>query len=296
VTQVSSSMSPRDWVRHMPADPVASSEALGWRRVGAYRFNQPPGSELRLPPVDAHFVVAHLRNPALVNARLNGRWTRTRSNPGSIMIIPANHEVLWEWKGGLWELQLLLDAETLDHAAEEVSGRAVALADGIGIEDPELWDIARAAEREIAAPQPGTRLFADILSQRLALALLRRHSSAIRRPGDRPIRIARHKLQRALEFIEANLAEDVSLAAIAAAAGLSEAHFARGFKAATGRSPHRYLIERRLERARELLRGTSKRVAQIALECGFASHGHLTTVMRESCGITPRRYRVESDG
>jgi AraC family transcriptional regulator len=275
----------------MPGQPVSSSESLGWRCVSAYRFKHPSRCELALPPVNAHFIVAHLRNPARINARWNGRWTRTRSNPGSLMIVPAHHETLWDWEGDLWELQLLLDADTLDRAAEELSGRPATLIDGIGIENPELWDIARDAEREIAAPRIGTRLFADILSQRLALALLRGHSTAQQRFGGQPMGIAPVKLQRALDFIEAHLAEDISLASIAAAAGLSEWHFARGFKEATGRSPHRHLVERRLEHARQLLRATPKSLAQVALESGFASQSHLTTAMRESCGITPKRYR-----
>lgn len=286
------SMSPEAWIRRMPRSPVAGSDGLGWRSISAYRFQQPERCELGLPSVSAHFIVAHLRNPARINARWNGRWTRTRSAPGSIMIVPAHQETFWDWQGDLWELQLLLDADLLTRAASEFIGRPVELVDGIGVRDPEIWDIARAAEREISSPKVASRLFADILAQRLALALLRGHSNAGRPVAERPTRIARHRLRRAIEFIESELANDLPLSAIADAAGLSEGHFARGFKESTGLTPHRFLLERRLARAKELLRSTEMTVARIAAETGFSSQSHLATAMRECSGVTPTRYRA----
>jgi AraC family transcriptional regulator len=78
---------------------------------------------------------------------------------------------------------------------------------------------------------------------------------------------------------------------IARAAGLSEFHFARAFKAAVGSTPHRYLNERRLLRAQALLRTTDLKLSEVAMAAGFGSQSHLTTAMREFCGVTPKRYR-----
>lgn len=290
------SLQPADWVRRMPRPAVASSEGLGWESLSAYRFRNPKRFELSLPPVDAHFVVAHLRNPTQMNARWNGRWVRTRTVPGRIMIVPAHHETYWEWDGEIEELQIFLRPALLEQAACELNQRNVSLVSGIAIEDRQIWSIAMDLQCELDAAGVGTRLFADTSAQRLALALLRGHSTLS--PGTRTAStsIAPIRLKRALDFIEAGLCEDLPLGSIAAAAGVSEFHFARAFKRATGRTPHRYLTERRLVRAQHLLRTTDLRLADIAQASGFGSQSHFTCAFRAFTGTTPKRYRATAAG
>lgn len=293
---LSGSLKPGEWVRHMPRPPLASSEALPWQGIDVYRFKNPRRFELSMPAVGAHFVVAHLRNPAQMNARWNGRWSRARTIPGRIMIVPAHQDTLWDWEGEIDELQIFLQPDVLQRTAEELDHGPVTLVDGIAIEDPQIWQIAQDLRAELAAPGAGTRLFADTAAQRLALALLRGHSSLRGAAlGDaapeRATALAPYRLRRALEYIEASLEHDLSLADIARAAGLSEFHFARGFKAATGTTPHRYLNDRRLQRAQDLLRTTAMPIAQVAVAAGFGSQSRLTTALREARGMTPKRYR-----
>jgi len=107
-------------------------------------------------------------------------------------------------------------------------------------------------------------------------------------------RLGRRALGRAIEFIEANLSADFRLADLAAQVGLSSSHFARCFKEETGKSPHAYVLERRVERAKRLLRTTDTSIADIAAECGFSSQSHLTTIFRQIAEITPGRYRKRS--
>jgi AraC-like DNA-binding protein len=99
------------------------------------------------------------------------------------------------------------------------------------------------------------------------------------------------RLKRVLNFIEANLAEPLSLERLAACAGLSRMYFAAQFKAATGVRPHEYLIRRRVEFASELLRETTKPLVEIALDVGFQTQAHFTTVFRRLMGETPNRWR-----
>jgi len=106
-----------------------------------------------------------------------------------------------------------------------------------------------------------------------------------------PIGLTPAALKRATEYIEENLAEDLSLAAVAGAANLSPYHFARLFKASTGFSPHQYVIRRRVERARLLLATTDRPLAFIAQEVGFASGSHLARHFRRLLGVPPSDYR-----
>ncbi|WP_248798426.1 helix-turn-helix transcriptional regulator [Pseudomonas sp. MWU13-2105] len=93
------------------------------------------------------------------------------------------------------------------------------------------------------------------------------------------------------ELIDAGLDGPLSVQAMAQTLGLSEGYFMRAFKDATGKSPHSYLIDRRLARARGLLLGSAQRLADIALACGFASQAHMATAFRQRLGVSPRDMR-----
>lgn len=102
---------------------------------------------------------------------------------------------------------------------------------------------------------------------------------------------ARHLL-RARDFADARYAEPIGTTDMAAAAGLSRAHFSREFKRAFGESPYGYLLTRRLERATALLRNTDHSVAEICLEVGLTSVGSFTTSFKRTYGQTPTEYRA----
>jgi len=102
---------------------------------------------------------------------------------------------------------------------------------------------------------------------------------------------ARHLL-RARDLADGRYAEPLSVNDMAAAAGLSRAHFSREFRRAFGISPHAYLLTRRLERAAALLRTTDNSVAEICLAVGLTSVGSFTTSFRRAFGRTPTAYRA----
>jgi AraC family transcriptional regulator len=93
------------------------------------------------------------------------------------------------------------------------------------------------------------------------------------------------------EVIESCIDEVITIKKLADAVGLSEAFFIRAFKAATGKSPHSYLIDRRLAKARILLNASSFDLREIALAVGFSSHAHMTAAFRSRYGVTPSRLR-----
>jgi len=98
-------------------------------------------------------------------------------------------------------------------------------------------------------------------------------------------------LQRVRDYMEAHLAENIELQALADIAGLSRFHFARMFKQSVGTPPHYYLMQRRLERAQMLLAESNLSIAQIALESGFGEQSHFSRRFRLFFGITPRAFR-----
>jgi AraC-like DNA-binding protein len=103
---------------------------------------------------------------------------------------------------------------------------------------------------------------------------------------------ARHLL-RARDLADARYFEPLGVDDLAAAAGLSRAHFSREFRRAFGESPHAYLLTRRLERAAALLRATDRSVADICLSVGLRSIGSFTTSFSRTYGLSPTAYRAE---
>jgi AraC-like DNA-binding protein len=103
---------------------------------------------------------------------------------------------------------------------------------------------------------------------------------------------ARHLL-RAKDLADARYFERLDVGDLAAAAGLSRAHFSREFKSAFGESPHAYLLTRRLERAASLLRHTDRSVADICLSVGLQSVGSFTTSFARMFGVSPAAYRAQ---
>jgi transcriptional regulator GlxA family with amidase domain len=105
--------------------------------------------------------------------------------------------------------------------------------------------------------------------------------------------LARHLL-RARDLIDGRYAEPLDLGALADAAHVSPRHFSRSFRRTFGETPHQYLLTRRIERARHLLRTTDLQVVEVCLAVGFASVGSFTTTFRRHVGVSPTDYRSRS--
>lgn len=217
--------------------------------------------------------------------------------PGSIALTPPGAATDHMLEGPFELLVLAVPFDVLRSTLEEASG-------GLGIThfgrlhsnlfcDPyveallrRLWDSA--AEGETV----GT-LFADAAVQTLALALLQRSQRAPVKPELVRGGLAPFRLRRVLDCVEARLGEDLSMVDLAAAAELSPLYFARAFRQEAGVTPHRHLLERRVERAKHLQAATKLPIADIASACGFFDQSHLARWFKRQVLVTPAAYRSE---
>lgn len=150
-----------------------------------------------------------------------------------------------------------------------------------------------------AAEQGRDHNCAEVL--RLAIAIrfagLHSHVRCVARHGEleqkgRQVRaLQKWRLKRVIEYVDNHLAAKISLAGLAAVAGLSRMHFASQFRAATGLRPHEYILRRRIRRAEELLRNSTMAIVEVALTVGFQTQAHFTTVFKRFVGCTPRHWR-----
>ena len=117
------------------------------------------------------------------------------------------------------------------------------------------------------------------------------HGDLVAPPHRRRGPLLKWRLKRVVEYVDAHLGGRITLASMAAAAGLTPMHFAAQFRSATGLRPHDYVLQRRIERARELLRDPRRALLDVALSVGFQTQAHFTTVFKRFVGAPPHRWR-----
>lgn len=158
------------------------------------------------------------------------------------------------------------------------------------IVDPVISRLAVTIAREISSPDPFGRLALDAAGVQVGLELLRRYSSAGQIPESR-LQLTGWQLRQALDFMQAHLVDDVRLADVAGASGLSVYHFCRAFKATTGVPPQHYLRSLRMRKAEELLAGGRARVGETAAALGYHSAGSFARAFKRETGFSPRAFR-----
>jgi len=136
-------------------------------------------------------------------------------------------------------------------------------------------------------------LFSDSMTTSLTEYLKGRYSRLASGPYKGGL--ARSVLRRCLEYIDAHLHHDLRLEDLAHQTGVSASHLIRGFRASTGRTPYQFVLERRVERAKELMQDSRLGLTEIALATGFANQHHLSRVFRKAAGVTPREFRLSLD-
>jgi AraC-like DNA-binding protein len=153
--------------------------------------------------------------------------------------------------------------------------------------DPGLLDLGCRLVDALGHGLSGDELYCEVLLEAMLTRIIIRHATVTF--GRMPYReiLTPAKLRKLVAFIDQNLSSPLRLGELAAAAALSQAHLARSFRNATGIPLHRYVLQRRLERARSLLSHADVRVQTVAAQCGFADAPHLSKAYRKAYGITP---------
>jgi AraC family transcriptional regulator len=132
------------------------------------------------------------------------------------------------------------------------------------------------------------------LAQTIAACIRQTTDQGGQKARQRDPRLARDVLRRAIRFVNENLDTKLKWDEIAATVGMDPFTFGRGFKLATGMTPHQYIIRCRLRRAMKLLAREALTLADIALEVGCSCQSHLTTLFRKHLGTTPGAFRLSA--
>jgi AraC family transcriptional regulator len=282
----------------VPPDHVLfSSSGRGWIGVDAAEIHHPQ-DDFGTPAIPRHVLVVNLGSPFDAKETLRGREGYLGS--GGIVVLPAGAPREWhlERRGEVRHLHLYLDPTLIQSiaAGAGLDPEKAELIEALGIRDPQIEHAAMSLLSELRSEEAGARIYAESLANVLAVNLLRRHSSL----GRSSVRSLEHErlrglpeasLRMVLDYVGDNLAEDLTLAEISCEVGMSPYHFSRMFKLSTGLSPHQYVIQQRIERAKVLLKNADLPVGVVAQDVGFASPSHFAQQFRRLTGVSPRSFR-----
>lgn len=276
--------------------PIVSSQTLGWQPLLAEEFKQPPG-EVNIPAAAAGYSISLCLapQPYRIYQVVGDRHYTGLYSKGDISITPANVPGSYRATGSDHFLTVQMPAQFLSsvaRSATELDPSRLALMTEFRVRDLQIEQTLRLLRKEL---HRGERwlgpLYVQSLANVLAVHLLRGYSNTKPRIALYQGGLCERKVLQVSDYIHAHLDQSIKLTDLADVAGISQFHFSRLFKQSMGSPPYQYILQQRVERAKQLLRHSKLAISEIALQCGFNSQSHLSQHFRSSTGVTPSTYR-----
>jgi len=274
---------PRGGLRH-------SSRPLGWRGVLVESHSLQP-TELSEHTVIGHGMSVNMGASVPFGWRSRGGWRDREIRAGESHLLTFGELNTPRWHRTFEELSIILEPKFVadvvqdglpPHRIEFVSQRSVS--------DPTIAWCARKFHCELVADAPKGLLYVDTVTIGLILHLLANYGVAKPKVIAPRGKLNSFQLRAVVEFVHSNLADDVSLPALAEQAHISPFHFARLFRRTVGLPPHQFVLRLRVHRAIALLGRGRMPLAEIAIACGFHDQPHFIHAFRRVTGMTPTQY------
>ena len=248
-------------------------------------IGEPPG-RIVLEGLPASVLMFNISPVQRLRQDRGGRSFVSDMLSGEMTLLPRGTPSQWSWNSSCDRLDVIFSSDVLGN------GKSLEVVDRYAFRDAEMEKICRRLYRELSLNGTTGLPYCESLVINLAEILLLRHSTAS--PGTTLLPLgglSRNQARRVLEYIEANLSRHLTLRTLSEIADLSLHHFARMFKQTVGVAPHRYVLERRLERAKTMLRSAKTSLVEIGLSTGFDSQSHFTSTFHRMVGLTPTQFQ-----
>lgn len=256
-----------------------------WGSLSALHLRAGPGRHGG-DRTDDHRLILYLSSGVPADCSCEGLSARRIQVAGRFDLVPADAAGFWADERPCDMVSVRIAPALFLQTADALAIRRDrwGLAPQLDAHEPLVEQIVRGLLAELYSPAPSGRLFVDSLGVALTTRLLQGYAHT-RAPVAQ--RLSRPQERRLTDYIESRLDEDLSLDSLAAVAGISVPHLTPLFRRTFGRTVHRYVMERRVERARELLSQGRDSITEVALDCGFAHASHLARWMRRLAGVRP---------
>ncbi|HTG58300.1 MAG TPA: AraC family transcriptional regulator [Terriglobia bacterium] len=246
-----------------------------------------PSGRISLQGVPASVLMFNLSPVQALRQTREGHSFVSHMLHGDMTLMPSGIPSQWSWNSTCDRLDVIISPDVFG------DGNELAVVDRFLFRDREMEVICHRLYQAVSLGGMADRLYVESLVTQLAVLIRRRHSTAsaaLRIPPSSGL--TRSQARRVLDYIESHLSRHLTLGELARIAGLSLHHFARMFKRTVGMAPHRYVLERRLERAKGMLRSTGTSLVEISLSTGFSSQSHFTSTFRRLVGPTPTEFQA----
>jgi AraC family transcriptional regulator len=275
----------------LPQAPLVDSYHTGWKGVTFTHYCHPPHETVEHCLRQHSLVITEPKSCFRAERRLDGKFQPYAHGNGRVDVIPAflSHSTNWDQEV---EFSVIAICPTLlMRATQELMPREIELIPQCSIDDPVIQQLALALKLEIQTGCLSGRLYGELLGTALAARLAANYAVSKPSLGFKANGLPQSQLERVIDYVKANLSQDLSILDLATLTGMSESHFSRSFKQSVGITPYQYLMQQRVELAKQLLEKRSIAISTIALDCGFANQTHLTKVFRQMTGMTPKAYQ-----
>ena len=282
---------------HLPGcRKSSSSENLGWTSMFVSNQHEAP-FDVVMNPCRDHLVVLPVGRVFRVHGSIQGKSLSKLARPGDICVWPAESEFAVRIEETIETLHVYIrDRIVADVASSyDNASRPYTLKPVFGRSDELLEQLVVEAWRTARLGLSQSAIYADQLALSIASRLIWLQSldNGERAPAAPQVGSGLSFLQMRMveDYVEARLDNAITLDDLCGVANLSRSYFVRQFKRSARISPHQFVLRRRIDRSKRLLRHSRKSIAQIAFECGFAHQEHLTQTFKRQTGTTPAEYR-----
>lgn len=208
---------------------------------------------------------------------------------GAVGLCPMHTSQAIRWDRDANILLLNLEPELLTrNAVELLDTDQYEMLPHLITQDALIHQIGLGLKAQLKTNASDSHLYAESAATFLAVHLLQNYTTRKSSIQEYEGGLPQQQLKRAIDYIQDHLAKEISLNAIANYLGISRYYFCRLFKQSTGLSPHQYVIQQRVERAKQLLLQGEMSIADVAQVCGFAHQSHLTRHFKRLTGVTPK--------
>ncbi|MGL4621281.1 MAG: helix-turn-helix domain-containing protein, partial [Chroococcidiopsis sp.] len=280
----------------LPNQPLLSSKPKGWNGI-TVEYHHHIANEIISPPLAHHLITLNCGLPYRLVQQLDGQVYEGEVAKGNIILTPAKRATEYFWDREVDVLHLCLEPSLIAKMAVEVievDAARIEILNRFAAADLQVQQLGHLLLTELEAERLGNRLYAESLTNALAIHLIREYSTIKKTVRQYSGGLSKSKLQQAIAYIQEYLDQDLSLDEIAGEVNLSTYHFARLFKQSTNLAPHQYQIRCRVERAKGLLQAGEMTIADIAIQVGFYDQSHLSRHFKRIVGVSPKVIQQNS--
>jgi AraC family transcriptional regulator len=279
----------------LPCPPLLLSHQAGWQNIHLARYRLPAWEIPEIASPQHTIILSRAQQPTLSEMIFEGkvRTLQHQRNIACISIIPADLPMSINWNQEIEFTHCYLDRTFVERVAYESVHPDRTEIDLTTIKlDPLIWQIGSSLTTVLETAPQHSRFYADSMATALAAHLLQFYATQKHVLRADPERLSPSALNLAIEYINAHLSEDISLVALAIELGVSQYYLCQSFKKSIGMTPHKYLIQQRIERSQQLLQQPDLTILDIAIACGFANSSHFAKCFRQQLGISPSQFRA----